>query len=111
MTCVVGPYVVFFDADNAYINKDARKVLDHVSENADACGYGRTLLSGHTDTKEQSTLARKRVEVVRAYLTAHGIPEADISEKAFGAQHQRIRTGPNVAERQNRRVEILISQP
>lgn len=109
VSCFTGPYIVFFEPGNAYLDVDARETLDHASNGAANCGYGRTLLAGHTDTNEEASLAQKRVDVVRAYLAAHGIPNEDIVGTAFGSSQQRVRTGPHVSERQNRRVEIIVS--
>lgn len=101
LRCNVGPFIVFFDADNAYLSKEARGILDNVTNTASTCGYGRTLMAGHTDTKEEASLAGKRLDVVRAYLSAHGIPNEDITGTAFGARQPRVPTGPDVSERQN----------
>src|SRR6187551_944267 len=78
-SCFTGPYIVFFEAGNAYLDVEAREILNHASDGAASCGYGRTLLAGHTDTNEEANLAQKRVDVVRAYLAAHGIPNEDIT--------------------------------
>lgn len=104
--CITGPFIIFFDSDIAYVDEEARNILDRVSRLAATCGYGRTVIEGHADTRENPELGRKRAKVVRAYLAGHGIPEDDIDIKARGASRQRIATGANVAERQNRRVEI-----
>jgi outer membrane protein OmpA-like peptidoglycan-associated protein len=107
MSCTPGPFIIFFESGNAYVDDEALKILESVRQMAGTCGYMRTMLSGYTDTEEDQKLARKRVDIVRAYLGAHGIPRSDIIVRAFGAKQQRIRTGPNVSERQNRRVEII----
>ena len=99
---------MFFEADNAYLSEEARKTLDFATNMATACGYGRTSVIGHTDTAEETSLAQKRVNVVSAYLAAHGIPNDDIVGTALGATRPRVPTGPDVSERQNRRVEIYL---
>jgi outer membrane protein OmpA-like peptidoglycan-associated protein len=109
VSCFTGPYIVFFGPGIAYLDVEAREILDHASKGAASCGYGRTLLAGHTDTNEEASLAQKRVDVVRAYLAAHGIPNEDITGMALGTTQPRVRTDPNVSERQNRRVEIVVS--
>ena len=111
LTCTPGPYIVFFDANAAYVDREGMKVLEGSVEAIGACGTGQLFLAGHTDTREAPNLARKRVQVVRAFFAAHGVPEGDIVVRAFGAKRLRIATSPNVSERQNRRVEILFGPP
>ena len=110
-SCVTGPFVLFFEAEAPFITKDARKTLDLVIDQVGGCGYGRTVVIGHTDTKEDSALARKRAEVVRDYMAAHGVPGSDIVVQSYGSTRPRVTTGPHVSEPRNRRVEIMVSQP
>jgi len=106
LTCTPGPYIIFFEAGSAHVYREGLETLDNAVRQAGNCGSGRTMIAGFTDTREDSRLARERVEVVRAYFLAHGFPRRDVIVRSFGATHQRIVTGRGVAEKQNRRVEI-----
>ncbi|HVN34411.1 MAG TPA: OmpA family protein [Casimicrobiaceae bacterium] len=67
---------------------------------------------GHTDTvgtdQVNDALARKRAETVKALLVARGVAAADIETVGRGKRELLVKTGDNVAEPQNRRVEILV---
>jgi outer membrane protein OmpA-like peptidoglycan-associated protein len=105
-SCMRGPYIIFFDAGIAYIKEPARQILDNAISAAGNCGYGATMLAGHTDGSEDSSLAEKRLNTVRAYLVAHGIPQEDISMESFGATQPRVLKPDEASDEQNRRVEI-----
>ena len=109
-SCNMGPYIVFFDEGEAYIDEKGKKILDHVSHAAGNCGYGKTVLAGHTDRSEESPLSLKRLNTVRAYLAAHGIPAEDIEMTSFGSTEPRVAQRSDQPEPQNRRVEIIFSQ-
>lgn len=106
LSCAQGPYIIFFDHGNAFVDGRARVVLDYAVSSVGNCGYALTYIAGHTDTSEIPSLADKRARVVKAYFAARGVPEDDITTLGMGAAHQRIPTGPDVREEQNRRVEI-----
>jgi OOP family OmpA-OmpF porin len=106
-SCTPGPYIIFFEPDIAFVSEDGMEILQNARRGAGDCGSARPTISGHADTREDETLAQKRVDVVRAYFEAHGIPRSDIVATAFGASRPRVQTERNVSERQNRRVEII----
>ena len=105
--CTPGPFVIFFDAGHARVDREGLAILDNVVPLAGNCGSDRALIAGYTDTSEDPRLARERIEVVRAYFLAHGFPRRNIIVRVYGTTHQRVATGRGVAERQNRRVEII----
>ncbi len=106
ISCNPGPYVVFFDWNDAHLDREAREVQDIPAENQGLCGGSKTMIAGHTDTSEPAGLARKRIDVVLEYLAARGTPRPDIVTRTFGATRLRIPTARGAKERQNRRVEI-----
>jgi outer membrane protein OmpA-like peptidoglycan-associated protein len=104
--CMSGPFILFFATDSALVDRDGLDILDNAVHQAGDCGPASVMIAGFTDTSEDPRVARDRVEVVRAYYLAHGIPRRDLTIRVFGASQQRIATGRGVSERQNRRVEI-----
>ena len=106
LTCTPGPYIIFFEAGSAHVDRDGLDILDNAVHQAGSCGRVRALIAGYTDTHENPRAARERIEVVRAYFLAHGFSRRDIIVKAYGTAHQPVPTGRGVSERQNRRVEI-----
>jgi OOP family OmpA-OmpF porin len=67
---------------------------------------------GHTDrvgkVEDNDALSKKRAESVRALLVAEGIPPAAIATAGRGEREPLVPTADEVAEAQNRRVEIDI---
>ena len=89
ISCNAGPYIIFFDEGEAYVDKSGQDVLDNVSESAANCGYGLTFIAGHSDGFENASVAMKRARTVRAYLVAHGIPDDDIEMQSLVIQKDR----------------------
>eukprot|EP00456_Euglypha_rotunda_P016527 TRINITY_DN15478_c0_g1_i1.p1 TRINITY_DN15478_c0_g1~~TRINITY_DN15478_c0_g1_i1.p1 ORF type:complete len:135 (-),score=1.87 TRINITY_DN15478_c0_g1_i1:310-714(-) len=109
LTCTPGPWIVFFDANAAYADRDALDVLHDVSQATGSCGSPRVILEGYTNTQENGRLASVRLAMVRAYLEAHGIPHRSISVKSFGSRHPRLARKDDATEKENRRVEIYFA--
>ena len=108
--CNTGPYIVFFDFDRADISPEAANILNSAVTAYADCGSARVMLAGHTDTagsaRYNEGLAQRRNDAVRSYITARGVPEAQIAAQAFGESQPRVPTADGVREAQNRRVEI-----
>ena len=108
--CNKGPYIVFFDWDKSDITPEAATILDNAITAYGNCASVPIQLDGYTDlsgtVKYNLGLSARRNTSVQAYLTAHGIPAAAISTKAWGKANPRVPTADGVRELQNRRVEI-----
>jgi outer membrane protein OmpA-like peptidoglycan-associated protein len=108
--CNKGPYIVFFDWDKSDITPEAATILDNAVTAYGNCASVPIELDGYTDrsgtVKYNLGLSARRNTSVQGYLTAHGIPAAAISSKAFGEANNRVPTADGVRELQNRRVEI-----
>lgn len=108
--CNKGPYVVFFDWDKADITPEAASILDNAIGAYGNCASVPIMLGGHADRSGPARynlgLAQRRNGSVRDYLSAHGVPDADIAAEAFGENQPLVPTADEVREPQNRRVEI-----
>ena len=108
--CNKGPYIVFFDWDKSAITPEAATILDNAVTAYGNCANVPIMLAGYTDRsgtpKYNLGLSQRRNASVRAYLTAHGIPDGSITNQAFGEANPRVPTADGVRELQNRRVEI-----
>ncbi|WP_174292510.1 OmpA family protein, partial [Sphingomonas bacterium] len=107
-----GPFIVFFEWNKSDITPEAGSILDNAVTQYQNCGNARVMLAGFTDTsgtpKYNIGLSQRRADSVRAYITAHGIPDGVVSTQAFGEDPTKLRvqTADGVREVQNRRVEI-----
>jgi OOP family OmpA-OmpF porin len=108
--CNTGPYLVFFDWDNATLSDKAQQSLDAAASQYAWCGNARVLLSGHADRSGAAAynvpLSQRRNAAVRSYLTTRGIADEAIASEAFGESNPRVATQDGVREPQNRRVEV-----
>ena len=100
---------VFFDWGKGELSTDATATLDGVAAHYLAAP-GPILLDGHSDRSGPAGLnlisSRKRAEIARDYLVAHGIPASAMRVRAYGEAAPIIATEDGVREVQNRRVEI-----
>jgi outer membrane protein OmpA-like peptidoglycan-associated protein len=70
------------------------------------------VISGHTDTVGEMDynykLSLERAEVVYKILVAQGVAPANIIVTSHGEGNLLVKTGDNVEEPKNRRVEVVI---
>jgi OOP family OmpA-OmpF porin len=108
--CSPGPFIVFFEWDKSDITPEAASILDNAIGQYANCGNAQVMLAGHADrsgsAKYNVGLSQRRADAVKAYLVAHSVADAAISEQAFGESKPRVDTADGVREVQNRRVEI-----
>jgi outer membrane protein OmpA-like peptidoglycan-associated protein len=101
---------VFFDWDKSDVTPEAAGILDNAISNYKNCGNAQVMLAGHADRSGPATynvgLSQRRADSVKAYMSAHGIPDSVISTEAFGESRPRVETADGVRELQNRRVEV-----
>ncbi len=110
VVCSPGPFIVFFEWDKSDITPEAASILDNAVTSYQSCGNAQVMLAGYTDTSGATSynqgLSQRRADAVKAYMTAHSIPDGVITSQAFGETNLRVQTSDNVREVQNRRVEI-----
>ena len=108
--CSPGPFIVFFEWNKSDITPEAASILDNAVSQYQSCNNAQVMVAGYTDTsgtpKYNLGLSQRRADSVKAYMTSHAIPAAQISTEAFGETHLRVQTADGVREVQNRRVEI-----
>lgn len=108
------PDGVTFATGSASINPGFYDTLNSVAEtlvrypNSLIDVYGFTDTTGSTATNQR--LSEQRAQAVADYLAARGVARARIATRGFGEQYDylRVKTGDNVNEPLNRRVEIKI---
>jgi len=110
LPCNTGPYIVFFDWDQANITGEAAQVLDSAVEANRNCNNVPMAIAGYTDRSGSDGynmgLSERRAAAVRDYVLPRGVNAGSISTEAFGETKPRVPTADGVRELQNRRVEI-----
>ncbi len=109
------PDGVTFATGSAAINPGFLDTLNNVAEslitypNSLIDVYGFTDTTGSTALNQQ--LSEQRARAVADYIAARGVARSRIATQGFGEQYDylRVKTGDNVNEPLNRRVEIKIT--
>ena len=108
------PDGVTFATGSASINPGFSDTLNNVAESL--IKYPNSLIDvyGFTDTTgapaTNQRLSEQRAQAVADYLAVRGVARARLATKGFGEQYDylRVKTGDNINEPLNRRVEIKI---
>ncbi len=102
-----------FEANSTDLSDRGAQILSAVASIAAKYDSTTLAVNGYTDTAgppdHDVQLSQDRAETVAKALVAAGIDARRISARGLGATHLKIPTGPNVRERRNRRIEILIT--
>jgi outer membrane protein OmpA-like peptidoglycan-associated protein len=108
----VRQFTVYFQFDRYELTASAREVVDAAIAAARAGGPARIEVVGNTDLagtgRYNQVLSRRRADMVRNYMIAHGIDPGMIGIRALGKTDPAVRTADGVREPRNRRVEIVI---
>ena len=104
-------FIVYFDWDDATISPSTARILDFAAElDRSECRGRRYVVVGHADRSGHAEynvgLSARRLENVRRYLVARGIPEGIISARAMGEDCPIVRTADGARNDENRRVEL-----
>jgi OOP family OmpA-OmpF porin len=111
MAMAPATYTILFAFDSAVVSENGIKIVDAAIAEASRTGAGFAL-TGHTDRAGPEDynmkLSLRRAEAVRAVLLDKGVDSSLISVAARGESEPAVPTADGVAERANRRVEILL---
>jgi len=106
------PLVVYFDFGSSTIRNDDRAVLDHASRTYNEGQPIVIILTGTADRTGNAEvnleLSQRRAMAVLRGLLARGIPADRFQVVAKGETELPVPTDSDVAEPQNRRVEITL---
>ena len=111
---VVAPpsFMVFFDWDRSNLSAQALNTIKQAAAAYKSKGNARITATGHTDTSGPEAynmaLSLRRANTVKDALVREGVPATAIAVIGRGEAGLLVKTGDNVREPQNRRVEIAI---
>lgn len=104
--------LTYFDYGDYQLKPAAQDTLDHVLAQIKSKDLLQITLYGHTDSDGSEDYNKKlsqyRVESVRAYLVAHGVPNDLIKDRSYGERQPTASNEGEVGKQKNRRVEISI---
>ncbi len=103
---------VSFDFDSVRLGKNARTILDEVSESIKGQPSMQVEIAGHTDNYGDETynrqLSERRAKAVRDYLVEKGAPDANFTSKGYGESEPVASNDNEDGREENRRVEFRI---
>jgi outer membrane protein OmpA-like peptidoglycan-associated protein len=103
---------VSFDLNSAQIRSDALNTYAKIANVLQS--YDKTVIHvvGHTDSTgtdaHNQGLSERRAASVASYLAGQGVPVSRLRQEGRGERELLVRTGDNVNESRNRRVDIVI---
>lgn len=102
----------FAPGSSTRLSADAAAVLERIKLALASRAIPEVEVIGHTDTvgnqEANDLLSVKRAETVKGFLIAAGIPEKSIEISGRGEREPLVPTADEVAEAQNRRVEVNV---
>jgi outer membrane protein OmpA-like peptidoglycan-associated protein len=109
-------FVLYFLHDTTELTAKSKfqipEVLSLIQELENKNLYYEITIVGHTDTtgddEYNMKLSSVRAEAVRETLTSQGIRSDRMEMRYHGARDPAVRTGENVREPRNRRVEVVV---
>lgn len=103
---------VTYDTGSAVLKPQALAALDKLASTIS--DYNSTVIHvvGHTDSvgslASNQSLSERRAAAVSSYLASRGVPAQRIREEGRGERELLVKTGDEVGEARNRRVDIVL---
>jgi outer membrane protein OmpA-like peptidoglycan-associated protein len=105
-------FTLFYRFDSDELTDESRALVPKILEAVKARPVPEVMIIGHTDTTGTSSsnfaLGMRRATAVRALLLEAGLDPSFVEVTSHGEVDLLVRTGDNVAEPRNRRVEITV---
>jgi outer membrane protein OmpA-like peptidoglycan-associated protein len=104
-------YLLHFEKD-LLLDAESSALLQAILADIREHGSKDVSVVGHTDTVGSAeynlALSRRRADFVREFLVRGGVDPAFVRSSSHGKENPLVRTGDNVSERRNRRVEVVV---
>jgi len=104
--------ILYFEKDSTELTPDSMNLLPHIFETVRKRNALNISVVGHSDTSGNEAynlkLSKRRALSVTDLLIKKGIPKEIIETTSHGEKNPLIKTGDNVNEPRNRRVEVVI---
>jgi outer membrane protein OmpA-like peptidoglycan-associated protein len=105
-------FTLFYKFDSDELTDDSRALVPKILDAVKTRPVPEVAITGHTDTTgtpaSNYALGMRRAGTVRALLVEAGLDASFVEVTSHGEADLLIRTGDNIAEPRNRRVEITV---
>ena len=103
---------LYFHSNSVRLQTDSKAQLPAIIETIHARMPTRISVVGHSDTEGDKAynldLSLRRAETIKRKLLEQGISAAFIDVSSHGEENPLVKTGDNVANAKNRRVEVVV---
>lgn len=105
-------FILYFLMDSDELTRESKAVVPEVLATIRKRGSADIVISGHTDTvgtnEYNYKLGLDRTKAIYDILVAKGVAASSITATSHGEGNPLVKTGDNVPEPRNRRVEIAV---
>jgi len=105
-------FILYFETGGADLTPDSRKLLPEIVQTVEKRKSVSISVIGHSDTAGDKTsnlkLSGRRAQSITDLLIGKGIDKNRIETTSHGEENPLVKTGENVSEPKNRRVEVVI---
>jgi len=107
-----GHFILYFQTNSTELTAESQGIFPLIlqmiknrnSENISVIGHADTV----GDREYNLVLSKNRAMAVSRILIQDGVPDAHMSTTSHGKENPLVKTGDNVSEPRNRRVEVVI---
>jgi outer membrane protein OmpA-like peptidoglycan-associated protein len=105
-------FLLYFDEASDTLNSAAQATMASILRAVQERHSTDIIVTGHTDrtgsTEGNYELGLRRAERVALILRTQGVDDSSLFITSHGESDPLIKTGPDVAEQRNRRVEVIV---
>lgn len=105
-------FILYFQSDSTKLTAKSQSLIPEVMDEIKARKSESISVVGHTDTSGDESynilLSTKRAEAVGKILIDQGVDPDFLETTSHGEENLLIKTGDNVQEQKNRRVEVVV---
>lgn len=105
-------FILYFEQNSNELTSESKALVSEVFSSIKRKGSRDIVVSGHTDTigemEHNYTLSINRAKAIYNILVDGGIDPETVKVTSHGEGNPLIKTGDNVSEPKNRRVEVVI---
>ena len=105
-------FIFYFQSDAVDLQMRSRRLLPEIVSMITRRMPTRVSVVGHSDTQGDTVynleLSLRRAKAVKQLLVEQGIEERFIDVSSHGEENPLVKTGDNVANARNRRVEVIV---
>jgi len=105
-------FILYFETDSVDLAPESQKLLPVILETINEIKSVSVSVIGHSDTAGKKaynlTLSKRRAQAITDLLLEKGIDKKQIETTSHGEENPLVKTGDNVSEPKNRRVEVVV---